>query len=81
LYSSFICLLWNWIQQRLVEQEVNSREIAITPSENEDKPQNIKSTSSTCTTTTGDDRWSEGEDAEFIVTFNSTVLHYSIVDR
>jgi len=57
-----------------VEQEIDSKEIGTTPSENEGQPHNIKHTTSTSTTTTTDDRWNGEEDAEFIATFNSTVL-------
>jgi len=68
----YVQFLWsNGISTAEVEQEIYSREIGTTPSENEDQPHNIKDTSSTSTTITTDDR---EEDAEFIATFNSTVL-------
>jgi len=74
MYSWFIFLLSNEISTAEVEQEIDSREIGTTPSENEDQPHNIKDTSYTSTTITTYDRWNEEEDAEFIATFNSTVL-------
>ena len=56
--------------------EIDSREIGTTPSENEGQPHYIKDTPLTSTSTATDDRWN-GEDAEFrysIATSHSTVL-------